>query len=159
AIAIAAIQALFRAQDAQADGLFAWLDGAVPRLVDLDAKLAGPVAEACAWRALFAGDPAMFLALSRAAADAYGAIGDVRNGARAMMNVGYGCMLVGSFEEAESSLRDALRATERLGATAVVARHNLGLSLAYVGRTDEAIAEERAALDACDPVNVRLFNG
>jgi tetratricopeptide (TPR) repeat protein len=159
AVALAVIQILFRSLFDQADELFAWLDGAAAALPDLDPKVSGPVAEARAWRALFSGDPALYLALSREAAAAYGSIGDVRNGARALLNTGYGAMQIGDFDEALRALREALAATERMGATALVVRHNLGLALAHEGLFDEAVATESAALAACDPANLRMIVG
>ncbi len=159
AVANAAIQLLFRTRYAEADALFTWLDTMVTRLVDLEPKIAGPLAEACGWRALFAGDPATYLALSRTAAAAYDEIGDLRNGGRALLNVGYGCMQVGDFEEAERSLAGALRSSERLGSAAQVIRHNLGLVLAHLGRSGEAIEVEEEALRTCDPANRRMVQG
>jgi tetratricopeptide (TPR) repeat protein len=159
AVVVAAIQLLFRALYDEADALFLWLDDALKTSASIDAKIAGPVAEAWAWRALFAGDPAAYLTLSADAVRAYEATGDIRNGTRAQLNVGYGCMQLGDYEEAERSLRDALRASERLGSAVQVVRHNLGLVLGYLGRTSEAIEIEQAALDGCDPTNERMVIG
>jgi tetratricopeptide (TPR) repeat protein len=65
-------------------------------------------------------------------------------------NLGHAHLTLGAYAEAERELVDALRAAERMGLKhiAMVAKHNLGLALARLGRLDEALAVEAEARDA-----------
>jgi ATP/maltotriose-dependent transcriptional regulator MalT len=65
-------------------------------------------------------------------------------------HVGYACLEIGAYDDAERALRDALEQGTRLGLYGVVAtaKHNLGRALQMRGELDEAARVEQQALDA-----------
>ena len=80
----------------------------------------------------------------------YARAGDRRGCAVAAINIGYGLMMLGAYERAESALREGIRLAEELRLARAVAagQHNLGLVLAHRGDFEGAIREETAALEA-----------
>ncbi len=70
-------------------------------------------------------------------------------------------MNLGDYAEAEGSLREALVAADRmqLAEIATHARHNLGLSLSRLGRHDEALSAELAAIAAYNQQGYRRMEG
>ncbi len=112
-----------------------------------------------AWRAMREGDHVAALELDRQVETYRRAVGDIRNACQQRANVGYGEMMLGDYEHAERSLREAIETSTRIGLhhVTVAARHNLGLVLARRGKLDEARAVETAALASADAQgNLRL---
>ncbi len=119
-------------------------------IVDADPAVAGRVYQARAFRAHAAGDPGEALRMREAAVEAFERAGDERNATGARLNLGHTYMVIGAFELAEIALRAALEAGERLGVLYVlnVAKNNLALTIANLGRIDEALRLESEALAA-----------
>lgn len=87
------------------------------------------------------GDSVAFLQHSRAAVAAFDAAGDVLAACAQRSNVGYGCIELGLYAEAEAELRTALAQTERAGVDPMVAnpvRNTLAIALRGLGRLEEA---------------------
>lgn len=99
-------------------------------------------------RAMFAGDAGAYLVSELAAAREFERAGDLRYACVQRGNVGYACLEIGAYPEAEQYLRDALDAAERMGLSHVVgtAKHNLGRAMQRQGRLDEAERIEREAV-------------
>jgi tetratricopeptide (TPR) repeat protein len=101
-------------------------------------------------RAMFAGDAGAYLVSELAAAREFERAGDERYACMQRGHVGYACLEIGAFADAERYLREALDSGTRMGLSHVIAtsKHNLGRALHRQGRLDEAEAIERAAVDA-----------
>lgn len=99
-------------------------------------------------RAYYMGEVATFLREVEAAIVHFDAIGDARAGANARANLGYAALSVGDLDRAEQLLREANSLTDRLGMEGInhYVLHNLGLVLAYVGKVQEGLALEQAAV-------------
>ena len=76
------------------------------------------------------------------ASTAFEDVGDLRNAWMERVNRGYVFILLGRYEEAVSTLRDAQKVTERIGLVGVVgiALHNHGYALVRLKRLDEGLA-------------------
>ncbi len=96
------------------------------------------------------GDHAAELAQWIQLGERYAEMGDRRWCAMVGVNIGYGWMMVGDYERAESALRAAVSgsAAMHLDRAVAAAQHNLGLVLACRGDFEGAIREETAALEA-----------
>jgi tetratricopeptide (TPR) repeat protein len=103
-----------------------------------------------AYRAMYAGDAGALLEAEQAAAAEFERAGDLRYACLQRGYVGYACVAIGAYAEAERALRDALEAATRLGLQNVVAtaKHNLGRTLGLLGRNDEGLLVELEALAA-----------
>lgn len=100
-------------------------------------------------RAMSLGDVGQHRAFLEAAADAHELLGSERNAATCRVHAALSACKLGEWERAESLLRSALLAAERLGLPLVemAALNNLGLALMGQARIDEAIAVERRAVE------------
>jgi len=100
-------------------------------------------------RAMFAGDVGAYLECEQAAAEAFERADDQRYACQQRGHVGYACLEIGAFEDAEQHLRAALEAATRLGLNHIVAtaKHNLGRALQHRGQLAEALATEDEALE------------
>jgi len=76
-------------------------------------------------------------------------------------HVGYACLEIGAYAEAEQALRDAMAAGARLGLANVVAtaKHNLGRALMHRGQLADALATETEAFDMFHAQNDRRLEG
>jgi tetratricopeptide (TPR) repeat protein len=101
-------------------------------------------------RAMFAGDAGAYLVSEQAAAAAFERAGDRRYACMQRGHVGYACLEIGAYAEAESALREALEIGTHMGLQNVVAtaKHNLGRALQHQGALDEALAIESEAIAA-----------
>ncbi len=146
AIALAMTTLLWQGAPELVDRLFALLD----RLDTLDPTTLAWIYTARAWRALRDGDHAASLVLDQRVEECFTAVGDQRNACRQHANVGYGELMLGAFEPAVSSLREAIAIATHIGLHQVTAQaqHNLGLALARLGEVDEGRAVEIQALAA-----------
>jgi tetratricopeptide (TPR) repeat protein len=112
-------------------------------------------------RAMFAGDVGAYLESEQAAAEAFQRAGDQRYACQQHGHVGYACLEIGAYEDAERYLREALSSAMRLGLTNVVAtaKHNLGRALQSRGQLAEALAIEDQALEAFRAQGDRRLEG
>jgi tetratricopeptide (TPR) repeat protein len=99
-------------------------------------------------RAMFAGDAGAYLVSELAAAREFERAGDLRYACMQRGHVGYACLEIGAFADAERYLREVLDAGTRMGLLHVVAtaKHNLGRALHRQNRLAEAEAIEREAI-------------
>ncbi len=113
--------------------------------------VAGWVCRARSYIALFEGDAWTYLRESEAAREHFTSAGALRLAAGLRTAVGYAAMTLGRYEEAERELRDALKESQRLGIAAQITniKHNLGLTVARLGRLDEGLALELEAATEC----------
>ncbi len=101
-------------------------------------------------RSLHEGDPALYLRRVEAAVQSFSRARDVRNACYQHSNIGNAYMLLGAYERAERSLREAVTVGEQMKLNFVVAaRVNLGLALSRMNRLDEARIEEESAITVC----------
>jgi tetratricopeptide (TPR) repeat protein len=101
-------------------------------------------------RSQLRGDAGAYLETERAALACFERAGDLRNACLQRANLGYACLEIGAYDEAESQLRAALDGAKRMGLSnvAATAQHNLGRAIALLGRVGEAIAVEADAVAA-----------
>ena len=113
-----------------------------------DPGILARVYQARSSRAMFAGDAGAYLESERAAAVQFDRAGDLRYACMQRGHVGYACLEIGAYAEAEHWLRIAMDEGARLGLMSVVAtaRHNLGRALHRRGALAEAIEMQSAAL-------------
>jgi tetratricopeptide (TPR) repeat protein len=130
--------------------LFARLEAIATELGDSDPVAVAWILHTWSWRAMRDNDLATSLALDTRVCECFTSVGDFRRTCQQHANVGYDQLMLGAYDRAEHSLRDAIAMAERIGLHQVnaTARHNLGLALLRQGRIDEARVEEQAALDA-----------
>jgi len=108
------------------------------------------IAHARSVRALFQGDLGSYVQLKEAAVRGFERAGDRRDACAQRAKLGYALRELGACEEAERALRRAIEEADRLRIhqVATQAKHNLGLTLAHLGRLDEARAVEAEAIAA-----------
>ena len=113
-----------------------------------DPGILARVHAARAARAIFRGDNGELLMEEQAAADEFARAGDFRYECVQRGHVGYACLEIGAFGQAERYLREALDYARRLGLANVAAtvKQNLGRALERQGRLDEALAIELEAV-------------
>jgi tetratricopeptide (TPR) repeat protein len=99
-------------------------------------------------RALFRGDAGELLMEEQAAADEFARAGDLRYECVQRGHVGYACIELGAYEQAEHYLRDALAFARRMALANVAStvKQNLGRALHRQGKLDEAFAIESEAV-------------
>jgi tetratricopeptide (TPR) repeat protein/energy-coupling factor transporter ATP-binding protein EcfA2 len=115
-----------------------------------DRAAVGRGLQARATRAMVDGDVPAYLELTTASVREFDAVGDVRTACVQRNNAGYALVMMGAVAAAESTLRQAMIAADRMGLTsaAAIARQNLGLALAYGGALQEARAVEERSIEA-----------
>ena len=111
--------------------------------------------------ALFDGDIGLALRLSEESASSFASAGDTRNALMRLFTGGATYLVAGGFEQAETTLRECLRQTEPLDLhfVSAMAKENLGMALAYMGRFDEARAIEKEAVADFIAQNHRRMEG
>ncbi|MCC7536098.1 MAG: protein kinase, partial [Deltaproteobacteria bacterium] len=124
--------------------------GATVRTEALDPRALAEVHRLRGARARHRGDLAGDVEGYDAALRAFVEAGDARNACNTRVSLGFAHIELGDHERAERELEAALLDAERMGLHPVStrARQNLGLVRAARGRLDEAIALERAVIDA-----------
>jgi tetratricopeptide (TPR) repeat protein len=112
-------------------------------------------------RSMFTGDAGAYLESEQAAAAAFERAGDLRYACVQRGNVGYACLEIGAYAEAERALRDALDQATRLGLSNVIAttKHNLGRALMMRGALDEGLRIETEAFEAFAAQGDRRMSG
>jgi serine/threonine protein kinase/tetratricopeptide (TPR) repeat protein len=150
AVAMTASTVLWHGDVTLQNRLLARLDGIAAAIGDGDPVAVAWILLTRAWRSMRDNDLSTSLALDMRVSACFMAVGDLRRGCQQRGNVGYDELMLGAFDRAEQSLRDAIAMSERIGVHQVhaTARHNLGLVLLRQGRIAEARVEEQAALDA-----------
>jgi tetratricopeptide (TPR) repeat protein len=115
-----------------------------------DPAVAARLREARALRSSFAGDPKASIALLEASADSFEQAGDAPNACAQRVSAGIGYLELGAVGRAQRALVGALRAAEEMGLhyLAATARQKLGVALGLRGALADAIATERAAVEA-----------
>ena len=129
---------------------------------DDDPRLSARIYTIRAQSSFNAGNPGDAVEILESAAREFDRAGDARNGCLVRVTAGYGRLELGAHDEAEALLRQALATAERmgLGSARAVAKHNLGLALAHLGRLHEAQAEEsEAALLSAQQRDRRMEGG
>jgi tetratricopeptide (TPR) repeat protein len=149
AVARTAAQLLYVGDYDGADRLLARLAG-VEDLLGGDPGTGAWIARVRASRAMFAGDVGQFLLLAKASVAGFERAGDLRNACRQRNSAGFAAIEAGAHADAETELRTALSAAERMGlkVTEASARQNLGVVRCRQGALDEARALQVAALEA-----------
>jgi tetratricopeptide (TPR) repeat protein len=114
-----------------------------------DPSVLARIYQARSSRAQLAGDAGAYLESERAAAVQFERAGDLRYACMQRGHVGYACLEIGAYAEAEHWLRIALDEGSRLGLASVVttAKHNLGRALHRRGALEDARAIETEALE------------
>jgi tetratricopeptide (TPR) repeat protein len=127
----------------------------------VDPGVLARVYQARSSRAMVAGDAGAYLESEQAAAAAFERAGDLRYACMQRGHVGYACLEIGAYADAERWLRETLEAGTRLGLSNVVAtaKHNLGRALQYRGALDEALAIETEAFETFRAQNDRRLEG
>jgi hypothetical protein len=102
------------------------------------------------WRALYTGDFGECHRLDERVVATFMSVSDLRHACRERASIGYDELLLGAYDRAERSLREASAVAERMGLSQVqvIAKHNLGLVVAYLGRPEEGLAIELEAIAA-----------
>ena len=133
-----------------ADALLALVVAALPTLAVADPATTAVVARVRAVRVLISGDPAAGLELDQLSVNAFEAAGDLRQACLQRGNVGYGCLELGDYRGGEAVIRESLVLAERMGLERVsaAAKQNLCFALGRQGRTAEAWAMGREAVEA-----------
>jgi len=98
----------------------------------------------------FAGDIGAMLDWTLESVRQFDQIQDRRNGCSRRVNLGYGYIEAGMYEQAEQVLRETLVVADRMGLESVCAacKQNLGLALGHLGRSEEARALQEDAIEA-----------
>ena len=148
AVAHAAGRLLFTGRYDIAEPLLEWLCDRAADVPD-DATAQAWVERALAIRAAVSGDPGGRLERWAAAAECFERVGDLRNACMQRVNLGESFAYVGAYREAERTLREALLASERMGALTLIAtaKQQLGGVLAVCGMIEEARALERESVE------------
>ena len=159
ATANAAFQLFSHGEPALAQILLDLVERAAPE-VDEPGILAR-IYQARSSRSMITGDSGAYLESEQAAATAFERAGDLRYACMQRGHVGYACLEIGAWADAERALRDALEQGMRLGLHNVVAtaKHNLGRALQMRGDLVEAATVEAEAVQAFDAQGDRRLAG
>ncbi len=137
-------------EPARSGAMLALLESHGGSAVLAEPMVAAQAARARATIAHFAGDIGSMIEWTLEAVRHFDEIGDRRNGCSIRVNLGYGYIEAGMYEQAEHVLRDTLVIGEHMGLDSVSAasKQNLGLALAHLGRHEEARALQEDAVEA-----------
>ncbi len=162
-LAAAGVQLLYAGHRPEAERALAALEVLAPIFGDLGV---GWRARVRGYHALHRGERATYLTESRLAVAALERAGDARSATTLGASVGFAELALGRLLHAERELRGAMERAERLGlgTARTVAKHNLGLAVAFQGRLDEgrillaeALAECLAQKDRRIEVGARAY--
>jgi eukaryotic-like serine/threonine-protein kinase len=148
ASSLAAFQLFSHGRYQLAEALLDRIEKASVEVRERDPGILARILQARSSRAMFAGDVGAYLESERAAVGAFEQAGDLRYACMQRGHVGYACLEIGAYDDAERWLREALENATRMGLLNVVAnaKHNLGRALHRCGRLEEALAMESDAL-------------
>ncbi|MES1205029.1 MAG: protein kinase [Pseudomonadota bacterium] len=149
-LAWAANYLIFGGRLKAADDLMLMIGDLAGDLSEVDAQAVALIRQVQAIRASATGDLGSCLDRFAAALACFDRAGDLRNACAVRSNMAYVHAELGDFQRAETALRNALGAAERMGLHDVTAQaqHNLGRVLALLGRLDEARVIEQKAVDS-----------
>lgn len=114
------------------------------------------------YRAICGGDPGAGVEIAANAARLFESAGDLRNACVQRGDMAYAQVELGAYEQAQSTLREVLSVSERLGRlhhASATAKHNLGMVLARLGAFTEAQSMEHEALEAFQTKGERRMEG
>ncbi len=114
------------------------------------------------YRAICGGDPASGVEIASTAAQLFESAGDLRNACVQRGDLAYAQVELGAYEQAQSTLREVLSLSERLGRlhhASATAKHNLGMVLARLGSFAEAQSMEHEALESFRTKGERRMEG
>jgi eukaryotic-like serine/threonine-protein kinase len=114
------------------------------------------------YRAICGGDPGSGVEIAANAARLFESAGDLRNACVQRGDMAYAQVELGAYDQAQSTLRDVLSLSERLGRlhhASATAKHNLGMVLARLGAFQEAQTIENEALEAFRTKGERRMEG
>ncbi len=150
ALAMTCVAFAHAGDPASAASLVELLDAQGDSPVLAEPRVAARVAGARGALAHFSGDTGAMLEWTQEGIRQYEQIGDRRNASSHRINVGFGFIEAGLYEDAEQILRRTLAIAEEMGLESVVAaaKQNLGLALAHLGRPEEALALQEDAIEA-----------
>lgn len=150
AVAQTCVAFMHSGDPASASDLLAQLESHGGAPVFQEPGVAAQAAGARATIAHFAGDVGAMLDWTLESVKQFDQIGDSRNACSRRVNLGYGYVEAGMYEEAEHVLRETLVIGERMGLDSVSAasKQNLGLALAHLGRPEEARVLQEDAIEA-----------
>jgi tetratricopeptide (TPR) repeat protein len=133
-----------------ADDLILMTSDLAGDLSAVDAQAVALIRQVQAIRASATGDLGTCLDRFSAALTCFDQAGDLRNACAVRSNMAYVYAELGDFPRAESALRNALAAADRMGLHDVTAQvqHNLGRVLALLGQHSEARQLEQKAVDS-----------
>lgn len=156
-----ATQLMFAGRFELAQRLTAAVEGRRGEFAVEEPAVAAWVDYASSVRALFAGDLGDNVKLKEDAVAGYERAGDQRNACIQRVRLGYAWSAIGAHASGERVLREALTAAERMGLAKVsaLAKHNLGLTLARLGRLGDARLMETEALEAFEAQGDRRLAG
>jgi len=149
ALAQVAVAATFHGRYALVDRMLDWMTAVHERHEGNNPLIAARVLRVRGYRAHVAGDEAAYLRLTDRAQALVAAAGAERDACGLRSVVGYAQLLLGSYAQAEQTLREALAIAERLGSHTIsaVSLHNLGCAVFRLGRVDEGIRIESQAIE------------
>jgi eukaryotic-like serine/threonine-protein kinase len=103
-----------------------------------------------AYRALVSGDTGSALSMYNVAISHFEAAGDTRAACRHLVSAAAACIELGSYNEAERALGDALASAQHMGLSGVSASvwHHQGMLLARLGDPRSALTRADGAIDA-----------
>jgi eukaryotic-like serine/threonine-protein kinase len=141
---------IFGGRHAAADELMSLITSLTGNLAERDLQVAALVQQVRAARAAASGDLGGCLYGLEAALLAFEQAGDLRNTCAVRANLGYVYCELGDFDRAETALRHALGAADRMGLhdLTAAAQHNLGRVLGLRGHLDEARRLEAQAMES-----------
>ncbi len=148
ALADGVIQRLRLGDYAASERVMIWLRTKGAAMVKNDPGVAVRVHLAEAWWDFCRGEPGN-PTRETASLLAFEALGDRRSAGRAQLNLGYAYLELGQFELAEVALREAEATAKAMGLDSIgtTVQQNLGMTLAYLGRLDEAQAALQTSAD------------
>lgn len=152
AIAVAQTSVAFThaGDPAAAASLLALLESRGDSTVFAEPLVAARASTARAMVALLAGDTGATIEWMTETINQFEALGDRRNATAQRVNLGYACVEVGLYEQAEAALREVLVVADRMGLDSVssAAKQNLGLALTHLGKHEEARQVEEDSVEA-----------
>ena len=141
---------IFGGRVTAAENLLLMIGDLAGDLSEVDAQAVALVRQVNATRASSRGELGTCVREFREALAAFEQAGDLRNACAVRSNLAYIYSELGDFERAETALRAALEAADRMGLHDVTAQvqHNLGRVLEWRGQLIEARALEQKAVDS-----------
>lgn len=158
----AATQLLLGGKQELALQLLELLDHVPEEVLRSNPAVAARINVARYYRAICGGDPGSGVDIAASAARLFESAGDLRNACVQRGDMAYAQVELGAYDQAQSTLREVLSLSERLGRlhhASATAKHNLGMVLARLGAFAEAQSIETEALEAFRTKGERRMEG